>query len=463
MKKISLIIAVAGCIFAANGCKKFIDVNKDPNRPTAVQESALLPPIEVAISHGLYGGNAAIIIQEYLQTIALNQPVPNAGTYFQLHTDIDVDWNVLYATCLNNMEKLDAVAKTNGNPNYRAIAKILAAYTWGAGTDMWGDIPFTQALAGEQQYTPEYDKQEDIYKGIQLLLDSAIAHIAEQGVKTPGGDDYFYAGDMSKWEKLAYTLKARYYMHLTKAPGYNASTQADLALAALEKGMAANDDDLKFPYAGIAGQENVWYGTFLPSSTLILASGFVDSLKAHNDPRLSRMVKPAKETGQYTGRQIGTPDVGSLGSYSIPTDFYQGAGANNYIMTYLEALFLKAEATFIKSGAAAAQPIYQQAIRAHMEKLGVSSAAIDTYIAARGTLTQENALRLIMTEKKVANFLSLENWVDWRRTGYPAMTKVPNALSNIPRRLLYPQNEIIANPRPQQNAKLTDRVWWDQQ
>jgi len=462
MKKTLSIIAVAGCVFAASSCKKFLDVNKDPNRPESVQESALLPPIEVTISHGLYGGNAAIIIQEYLQTIALNQPVPNAGTYFQLHTDIDGDWNVLYATCLTNMEKLDAAAKANSNPNYRAIAKILAAYTWGTGTDMWGDIPFSQALAGEQQYTPEYDKQEDIYKGIQLLLDSAIANIAEQGVKTPAGDDYFYGGDMSKWEKLAYTLKARYYMHLTKAPGYNATTQADLALAALEKGMAADDDDLKFPYDGVAGQENVWYGTFLPSSTLILASGIVDSLKAHNDPRLPKMVKPAKETGLYTGRQIGLVDIGSLAAYSIPADFYQGAAANNYIVTYLEALFLKAEATFIKSGAAAAQPIYQQAIRAHMAKLGVTTAAADTYIAARGTLSSGDALRLIMTEKKVANFMNIENWVDWRRTGYPAMTKVPNALSDIPRRLLYPQNEIIANPRPQQSAKLTDKMWWDQ-
>lgn len=461
MKKISLIIAVAGCLFVS--CKKFIDVNQDPNRPNSVQESAILPPLEVAVSHGLVGGNAAVIIQEYLQTIALNQPVPNAGTYFQLHTDIDADWNTLYATCLNNMNRLDSVARVNGNPNYSAIAKILAAFTWGTGTDIWGDIPFAQALQGDKQYQPAYDKQETIYNGIQQLLDSAIADIAKQGAKLPGGDDYFYQGDMSKWEKLAYTLKARYYMHLTKAPGHNAAAQADLALTALAKGMSDNEDDLKFPYAGIAGQENVWYSTFLPASTLILASGFVDSLKAHNDPRLTKMVKPATDTRLYTGRQIGTVDVGNLESYSRPSDFYQGAAGNNYIVTYLEALFLKAEATLIKSGAAAAQPIYQEAITAHMGKLGVPGNDIDTYIAARGTLTAENALRLIMTEKKVANFLSLENWVDWRRTGYPAMTKVPNALSDIPRRLLYPQNEIIANPQPQQSAKLTDRVWWDQQ
>jgi hypothetical protein len=155
-------------------------------------------------------------------------------------------------------------------------------------------------------------------------------------------------------------------------------------------------------------------------------------------------------------------DVGNLESYSRPTDFYQGAAGNNYIVTYLEALFLKAEATLIKSGAAAAQPLYQAAIRAHMQKLGVAAGSIDTYLAARGTLTTGNALQRIMEEKKVANFLSIENWVDWRRTGYPVMAKVPNALSEVPRRLLYPQAEIIANPQPQQSAALTGRVWWDQ-
>ncbi|GAA0525786.1 SusD/RagB family nutrient-binding outer membrane lipoprotein [Chitinophaga japonensis] len=461
MNRILFIIAAAVCLFTGS-CKKFIDVNEDPNRPTAVGEAAILAPAELAISHGLHGGNAAIIVQEYLQVIALNQPVPNAGTYFMQHTNIDVDWTTLYATCLNNLVRLDSVASVNGNSNYRAIARVLQAYCLGFGTDLWGDIPYTQALQGEQNFTPAYDEQAAIYDRIQALLDGAIADIAQNSAVVPGGDDYFYGGDMSKWEKLAYTLKARYYMHLTKAPGHSAATQAGLALAALEKGMASGDDDLKFDYDGIAGQENVWYSTFLSASTLILASGFVDTLKAHNDPRLSKMVKPAAETGLYTGRQIGDIDVGSLEAYSRPTDFYQGAAGNNYIVIYLEALFLKAEATLIQSGAAAAEPIYQEAIRTHMEQLGVSGSDITTYLTARGTLTAANALQRIMEEKKVANFLSVESFTDWRRTGYPVMIKVPNALSEIPRRLLYPQAEIVANPQPEQDAVLTDRVWWDQ-
>jgi len=461
MNKVIYIIAIAGCLLAG-GCKKFIDVNKDPNRPSSVQEPLILAPAELVVTQSLYAGNAATIIQEYVQAMALNQPVPNSGTYFMVQSDMNGDWTVLYASCLNNLARLDSVATLNGNTNYSAIAKILEAFCWGQGTDLWGDIPYTQALAGAGNYTPVYDKQEDIYKGIQQLLDDAIAAIAKQGVVLPGDDDYLYKGDMAKWQKLAYTLKARYYMHLTKAPGYNAATQADLALQALEKGMTANDDDLKFPYEGIDGQENIWYQTFLSTSTFVLASGFIDTLKVRNDPRLTYMAKPAEETGLYTGRQIGTP-TGSLKSYSYPSDFYQGAKAYNYVVNYSEALFLKAEATLIKSGFAAAQPIYQQAILSHMTKLGVTSGAISTYMTARGTLTAANALQRIMEEKATANFLSVENFTDWRRTGFPVIKKVLSGSSEVPRRLLYPQVEVISNPQPQQSAKLTDRVWWDQQ
>lgn len=460
MNKVLYIVAIAGCLLAG-GCKKFIDVNQDPNRPSSVQEALILAPAELVVTQSMYAGNAAVIVQEYLQTIALNQPVPNAGTYYMVPSDMDGDWTILYATCLNNVVRLDSVAQQNNHPNYAAIAKILQALCWGQGTDLWGDIPFSGALAGADNFTPEYDKQEDIYKGMQQLLDDAIAAIDQQSTVVPGDDDYLYKGDMTKWKKLAYTLKARYYMHLTNAPGYDAATQAGLALAALDKGMEADDDDLKFPYQGIAGQENIWYQTFLPGSTLILASGFIDSLKARNDPRLTYMVKPAEETGLYTGRQIGSAP-GSLEAYSRPSDFYQGAGAYNYVVNYEEALFLKAEATLIKSGYAAAEPIYRQAIQAHMTKLNVSGSAVSAYMAARGTLTAANALQRIMEEKATADFLSVENFNDWRRTGFPVLKKVLNGLSEVPRRLLYPQVEVISNPQPQQSARLTDRVWWDQ-
>jgi hypothetical protein len=100
-----------------------------------------------------------------------------------------------------------------------------------------------------------------------------------------------------------------------------------------------------------------------------------------------------------------------------------------------------------------------------MDKLGLdeNSTAVTNYLASRGTLNTGNALRRIMEEKSIANFLNNENWVDWRRTGFPLLVKPPNALSEIPTRLLYPQVEIISNPQPQQSARMTDHLWWDVQ
>ncbi|SCW73256.1 SusD/RagB family nutrient-binding outer membrane lipoprotein [Mucilaginibacter sp. NFR10] len=458
------ITLITCALVSFTGCKKYIDVNHDPNRPIDVKESLILAPVEAAISQNITaGGNLPIVLQQYLQVIALNQVPPNFGTYLMYHQDMDGDWYNFYTQVMNNLVLLNKKAEADGNANYAAISKILLAYTLGSATDVWGDVPFSKGFQGIANVTPTYDSQESVYGQIQTLLDNAIADIAKNSTTVPSGDDFYYTGDMGKWKKAAYTLKARYYMHLTKAPGHTAAAQAQLALTALQNGMASNDDDMKMPFAGGAGAENPWQQNFLPGSTLVLASTFVDGFEARKDPRKSKMVAPAIETGLYTGRVIGSDDIGSLESYSLGGTFYASTSSNNYIVTYSEALFLKAEATFIISGATAAQPVYMLAVKSHMSKLGIADAVADNYLTSRGTLTSANAMKLIIEEKVVANFLSMENYTDWRRTGFPALTKVKNALSDIPRRVLYPQSEMTSNPQPQQNAKLTDRVWWDAQ
>lgn len=406
------------------------------------------------------GSGAAMTVLQYMQVAALNQPYPNAGTYLMYNTDEDGDWTTFYTTQLNNLVVLTKKATANGNYNYSGISQILTAYTLGTVTDLWGDVPFSQAFQGVANLKPAYDPQKQIYIQIQALLDAGIADIKKNAGTVPGTDDFFFGGDMAKWTKLAYTLKARYYMHLTKAPGYTAADQSQLALTALENGMASTDDDMKFAYTGSAGTENPWQQDFISASTDILASTFVNGFTTRNDPRLTKMVAPATETGLYTGRIIGSDGIGDLESYSRPSDYYAGIGASTYLVTYEEALFIKAEATYRISGYAAAAPIYQLAISTNMIRLSVPTAAAATYIASRA-LTSTNALENIIEEKGTAGFLSMETWVDWRRTGYPPLTPVANALSAIPRRLLYPNVELIGNPQAVQSAKLTDRVWWD--
>ncbi|WP_153795847.1 SusD/RagB family nutrient-binding outer membrane lipoprotein [Foetidibacter luteolus] len=470
MKKL-IYIGTLLTLLAGTGCRKFIDVNNDPNRPTDVQEALILAPVELTIAHKLMAGRdgfAPILAQHYMQVVCLNQPVPNEGTYLLVNGSVNGDWNTVYVTCLNNLKNLNAKAEASGNYNYAGIAKVLSAFCLATASDWWGDVPYSDALQGGDNFTPTYNSQEVIYDSVQALLDRGIADISKNAGLTPGGDDNFYEGDMGQWKKLAYTLKARYYMHLTKAPGHTATAQADLALQALENGMTSNDDDLKYKYPGGSGTENQWYWVFDPVSTLILSSSIVDTLKTRNDPRLEKMIAPAQNTGLYTGRAIGTIDVGNLQNYSVPSDFYRAPGSSNYVFNYSEALFLKAEATLIKSGYTAAQPFYKAGVESHMTKLGLDLTGDGprNYMAARGTLTAGMALQRIIEEKFIANFLSFENWNDWRRTGFPVISRVPNAVatvSGIPRRLLYPQIEITSNPQSQQGAKMDERVWWDAQ
>jgi hypothetical protein len=458
---------IALCIVQITGCKKFIDVNDNPNNPLAVQESLILAPVELNISSVIAGGAgdnglAAILVNHYMQNVALNQPLPNHGTYWLFNVDLDAPWRNFYITTLNNLKAMNDKATTNGNYHYSGIAKILTAFCLGVATDYWGDIPYSEAFNGNTELQPVYDSQETIYKTMQQLLDEGIADINKNAIIKPGDDDFFYSGDMNKWKRLAYTLKARYYMHLTKAPGYTALAQADLALTALQNGMAANSDDMMLEYPGGAGEESPWYMNTLPTSTLVLSSACIDTLVVRNDPRLAKLIAPAVQTGLYNGRPIGSVNIsGSLNVYSLAGPAHGEKSSPLYVFNYSEALFLKAEATLIKSGFAAAEPIYQSAIKSHMSKLGIDNSEVNDYLAVRGTLTATNALQRIMEEKKIANFLSIENFNDWRRTGFPQLTRAPNALSDIPRRLLYPQVEITSNPQSAQNARLTDRVWWD--
>jgi hypothetical protein len=456
------------------GCKKYLNVNNDPNDPSDVQESLLLVPTETAVSTTLAGGSltignytaAAVVTGYWTQQLALNQLFPQNDTYRVRPDDLDQQFLVIYSTILQNLRIMNRKAETQKHHSYGVVAKILTAYTMGYVTDLWGDVPYSQALDGSLH--PVYDKQEDVYKALQSLLDSAIAENAlDPGTLTPGSDDFLYHGDMSLWEKFAYTLKARYYMHLTKAPGYNAATQAGLALTALQKGFSAPSQEASFAaYSDNSGSENPWYENIDPTAgPTVLASTFVNTLTANNDPRLP-IIATKGSGGNYVGRVIGTTPAPNSKLYSNINDFYAGIGAPQPLMTYSEAEFLKAEAVFRTAGAAAATPVYINAINSNMHKLGLdtTSAPVLAYLAARGTLSASNGIQRIMEEKDVANFLSIENFTDWRRTGFPALSIVQNPyVPAIPRRLPYPLAELTSNPQPQQSAQITDRVWWDAQ
>ena len=473
-----LSILFAGAILAGTGCKKYLDVNKDPNDPLTVPESLILPDVQLTTSTQIVGGINGTTAAYWMQQLSINQTPPDIETYRILDNDVDNTWSFyLYPNVFESLKVMIDQAEGAGHSEYAAIGKTLFAFNLAITTDLWNAVPYSQALQPTAIPKPKYDDQETIYKGIQSLLDSALYYVAKPASKiAPGSDDLLYGGDMDLWKKFIYSLKARFYLRLTKAPGYTAATQADLALAALANGFASNDDNAAEAYAGGSQQETPWYENTLPQAGgVVLAKSFVDSLIARNDPRLPIIATKGKG-GTYNGRPSGTSTTTDYTAYSAVNLFYggslpldpdntAGAAAPLYLMTYSELLSIQAEATFIKSGAAAAQPIYEAAIGAHMDMLGVSTTDKAAYIASRPLLTASNAIEQIITEKYVAGFLSIETYNDWRRTGFPTLTLAQNPfIPSIPRRWPYSFTEVQTNPQPEQSGVTPQsRVWWDAQ
>ncbi|MCX2453689.1 SusD/RagB family nutrient-binding outer membrane lipoprotein [Pedobacter sp. PLR] len=471
MKKIYYLFVAFLMLISASGCKKYLDINKDPNNPLDVQEALILTPVELYTTTNILGGFPGSVAAYWTQQLAINQPAPEIDSYRITPSDVNNTWSFdLYPAVFNNLKIMIGKAETGGNNSYAAIGKILLAYNLAICTDLFGDIPYSEAFRALDGLKPKYDSQEDIYKVIQQNLDEAIAilNTTPTGI-TAKADDLIYGGDFPSWKKFAYTLKARYYLRLSKAAGYSASTQADLALAALQNGFSNNSENAKVTYKGGDKSQNPWYrGTLPGAGGVVLNKTFVDLLTANSDPRLPILGLPGTG-GVFLGRESGTdPDpnpkiyatVGpKVGGYLLLDQV--GPSAPVYLATYAEALFVKAEATLIKSGAAIAQPIFEEAIRQNMLSLGVSTNDINTYITAHGTLDPTTPLKSLIGEKYVANFLSLEAYNDWRRTGYPTLNVVVNAFRPyIPQRFPYPSQEITSNPQPQQGILTSVPVWW---
>lgn len=472
MKKTYYILTAFLLLVSASGCKKYLDINKDPNNPLDVQEALILTPLEIYTTTNIIGGYPGSVSAYWTQQLAINQEAPQIDSYRITPSDVNNTWSFdLYPAIFNNSRIMIDKAEKAGNNGFAGIGKILLAYNLAVCTDLWGDIPYSEAFGALNGLKPKYDSQEDIYKLIQKTLDEAIVILsaAPAGIRV-GGSDVIYQGDFNSWKRLAYTLKARYYLRLSKAAGYSATTQADLALAALQNGFTENSENAKVTYTEKEKSENPWYqGTLPGAGGVVLAKNFVDLLVANNDPRLEILAAPGSG-GDYVGRQSGTspatdptiyaavsPNVGGF----IEADDETGKSAPVYLATYSEALFIKAEATLIKSGAVAAQPVLKMAIEANMDLLKVDPADKNVYTAIHSVLDPVTPLKTLITEKYVSSFLSLEAYNDWRRTGFPVLNVVPNAFRPyIPQRFPYPSQEITSNPQPQQSILTSEKVWW---
>mgnify|MGYP002793699395 FL=1 len=299
-------------------------------------------------------------------------------------------------------------------------------------------------MQGAGNLRATFDSQEDIYAAIFDLLEQGKANLTSPSSVMPGNDDLIHGGDLGAWAATADGLRARYLNHLSKTSQYNAASVVQACDAALSGNVYA-----VMPFESALNQ-NPWY-----QFTVIDRAGYIsqfgtmyDRMTAASDPRISF----------YRSSDSLTMPVYGAATSALP------------LVTPFEILFIKAEAQLAGGDAAAARTTLEAAINSHMTWLGVNAGDIATYIAALPATTN---LELIMDEKYVAMFTTSESWTDWRRTGFPAISAPSDAnLSDIPRRMPYPEGEYLYNasnvpmplnstPDEKFGVASTYRLWWD--
>lgn len=434
----SLLLAVV--ILSACSKPFFYDgINDDPTQLKDPTPSLMLAPIILSSGYE-YGGDESRFPSIFMQQVtgAANQSY-SASIYNISPDDVDNMWSFgFYSGLMNNDYDLITISNSLNQKYYNAIGKILMANFLQRATDLWGDIPYSQAFKGNESKNAAFDTQETIYQQIFSLLNSGISEIeaGDAGASVPGSEDYIYSGNMDQWEKLAHALKVRCFIHLVKVnPSYY-----DSAINEIPNAFTGNADNAIVPFSGSSVNSSNPTFQFNDQRGDISYNGYLQTLlKTAGDPRF--------------GVYYDSRDNSLLGA------FYGSANSPVPLMTFYELKFIEAEAEFQKGNKAAAAAAYNAAVQANLNyTVGNSSYASKVAkTAASITLTD------IMTQKYIALFLRSESWTDWRRTGIPNLTPPTGNVTGgiIPRALVYPSNEIKYNSNTPKGRTLISKLWWD--
>ena len=473
---------VAGLVLVAGACsEKLTSVNNDPNAPTDVDAQFLLPQsIRAAVENTfsdfptLY--HSGIWSQ---QLVELQYPDEEQG-HVRPET-IQILWDVYYAGALKDIQLVIDKGRATSSPNVEAVGLIWKTWIFHLVTDLWGDVPYSEALRAEEGITtPAYDSQQAVYAGMIQSLEDAVALLdpAEDGFDT---GDILYGNDFEKWRRFANSLRMRLAMRLSEVDATTAQTEFVAAYTA--GGFQSNDDNAMLEWPG-APYQNPIYENWLTRDDHGISATMVDTLLSLNDPRLQLYAEPAASDGVYRGlgNNIAAPPL-SIVNYSRIGNFWRedGAATPSAIMTYSEVLFLEAEAAERGWIVAAPAALYEAAIRANMSQYATWSptnnptpAAIDAYVVQPSVVYTPGATGLaqIQLQKWISLYMNgHEAWANQRRTDLPALLAGPDLdVSRIPVRFFYPAGEQSLNAAnldaaiQRQGGKGLDivgTVWWD--
>ena len=505
MKKIYILLWVV-FVFQFACTKNFETINTNPN-------ASATPVKEYLFSNALLNtlNNNYFLIQQlncggFIQHYATYKEVSGVGDKYYINDFYQAPFFTdAYPLSVNLITEVINASAAIDDINKKSIARIWKVYTMHRITDLYGDVPYSEAAKGATGliFSPKYDAQETIYTQFFQELDQSINSL-DASKSNFGKADLIYNGDIIKWKKFAASLMLRLAMRLTKV---NNDLAKSWALKAINYGVILNQADIAYMtytdgpqnynrnpisfetrtrdfVANSFGKTNIEGGK--------LSKTFIDFLKLKKDPRLNVIscVWNNKVIDTNTNIQRGFPNgVGtvpsgdSLGTFSEPNqNTVLKMDAPLIIISNAEIQLLLAEVALRGWTTEDPTVLYSKAITSSLQNFQLFGAVATigstkiTNFVNNNTLTNgtfEEKMKQIHTEFWVALYLDeIECYSNFRRTGYPILVPVNypgnSSSGQIPRRLIYPSIESAANSVNYLNAvskqganNFLTRVWWD--
>lgn len=288
MKLYKIILPIV-LVLVVSSCKDMfdLDINVDPNNPAQASSDLLLASSEVNLMQDFGGG-----VNDNQMGFA---GLIGSGDDFNLgQSTYNGLWGGVYADELKDIEGLiQANEGDSGSPQYLGIAQILKAYTLATMVDLFGDIPYSEALKGDATdkiTTPSFDDDAALYAEAFKLIDGGIANMNNPRKPVVVNGDVIYGGNVAKWTSFANTLKLRMLLN-TRLVNTNAKAEIQAIIDA-GKIIKTDAEDFIFTYSKTVTPDNrhPWYQSSYTSGTngftYILHQPMVEML-ADKDPRVS--------------------------------------------------------------------------------------------------------------------------------------------------------------------------------
>jgi hypothetical protein len=474
--KNNFITAVAGfaLAFSAAACNtdKLTNLNKDPNNPADVPTTTLFTNATAnAAARWLGSGYDLRMTEFYAQHLAEVQ-YPDEDAYRRTRAaQTATFFNTAYYSELSDLTKV--LEKNPDDAGITGPARVMRTWVFGYLTDSYGDIPYFDALKGSptapvDALSPKYDAQKAIYTDFFATLDKVSKDLAASPTGDLGLADLIYGGNVSKWQRFANSLRARYALRLVNVDPTTASTQLAAAFAAPGGVFTSNDDNAELKWPGDGVYNNPWAADFATRDDHRISRVMMEILRNNNDPRMPVLAQPATTDGAYRGAPnaftaanaapyiTAASRIGAVLYPGATAAGYFGGGGNawpSYLMTYAEVAFIQAEAAARGLGGltpAQAPAFYNAGITASMEQWGVSGAPVTAFLAQPSVVLASGTPGLVQIaqQKWLALFTDGgQAWAEWRRTCVPATIKPgPYGLRpNVPRRFQYSTTEVSVN------------------